>query len=211
MDIDIEQLPIPDWGLECPGCHYPLRGLPAHRCPECGRDLVMTELVKPWHRVRPPRITGAELPIPGYWNAKCKRCQAPLAGASRHACGLCGEAFDPQDLRPSKPWFILDSFLCGPLPIPGVHALLEQEHVPHFEVQDDALRKVYGTPSMTVTQLRVASEFYFEVLWLLDKARREFDAARQMGAQHEWPCTHCQESNPGHFEVCWNCGEPRTA
>ena len=30
------ELPVPDLGLHCRQCSYPLRGLPSHVCPECG-------------------------------------------------------------------------------------------------------------------------------------------------------------------------------
>ena len=45
MPVDLNQLPIPDWGLRCPTCSYLLKGLPSHRCPECGTQLPMAGLV----------------------------------------------------------------------------------------------------------------------------------------------------------------------
>jgi predicted amidophosphoribosyltransferase len=32
------ELPVPDFGLVCAGCKYPLQGLSRHVCPECGRE-----------------------------------------------------------------------------------------------------------------------------------------------------------------------------
>jgi hypothetical protein len=29
-------------------------------------------------------------------------------------------------------------------------------------------------------------------------------------AESSWACRHCRESNPGSFELCWNCGEEAT-
>ena len=66
MDIDLNTLPIPDWGLICPKCRYPLVGLPAHRCPECGTEFDMADVVQTWHRLRDPRFTGHELPLPDF-------------------------------------------------------------------------------------------------------------------------------------------------
>ena len=43
MTFDPEQLPIPDLGLCCLACGYGLAGLPRHRCPECGRAVVIDE------------------------------------------------------------------------------------------------------------------------------------------------------------------------
>lgn len=38
MAFDPYQLPVPDLGLLCMKCQYPLGGLSEHRCPECGRE-----------------------------------------------------------------------------------------------------------------------------------------------------------------------------
>ncbi|GAG47044.1 unnamed protein product, partial [marine sediment metagenome] len=58
---------------------------------------------------------------------------------------------------------------------------------------------------IAVTRLRVPSEFYFEVLWLIRRAREEMEAVRAAGESRRWRCPRCGEENPGHFEVCWNC------
>jgi predicted amidophosphoribosyltransferase len=205
MDIDLQQLPIPDWGLLCPKCRYPLKGLPSHRCPECGEPLDIPELVRSWTRLRGPRFFGDESPLPDY-GLTCAACDAALAGAERSVCPGCGEPFDAQALRPPGEWFILDRKMCAPLAVPGAEALLAHEGVPHFEVKEDALGKIWGTQSITVDRLWVASEFYFEVLWLLARARREVEQAQ--ADARTWVCQGCREENPGHFEVCWNCGHP---
>lgn len=202
MEIDFQQLPIPDWDLACPRCNYPLRGLPSHRCPECGAAFVPAELVQTWTRVRPPRYTGHERPLPDF-GLTCEACGAALAGAARNECPACGAPFDLERLRPPDEWFMLDSGLAGGLPIPGVQVRLAQEYIPHFEVKDDALRRIYGVQSMTVTRLRVAREFFFEVLWLLARTRREIETARRA---QPWRCPRCGQKNPSNFEICWNCG-----
>ncbi len=209
-DINLNQLPIPDWGLVCPNCQYPLMGLPSHRCPECGRELIIPELVQSWTRLRPPRFTGNERPLPDF-GLDCAHCDHPLAGASADQCPRCDAPFDLAALRPTRDWFPVDADLCRPLPVAGMHMLLVHEHVPHFEERENALRKVYGTPSITVSRIMVASEFYFEVLWLIEHARAEFDKARQAAEHDQWHCPHCGEDNPLHFEVCWNCETGRGA
>lgn len=45
--IDPESLPVPDLGLRCHRCGYPLAGLPEHRCPECGRTFTIDEHIPP--------------------------------------------------------------------------------------------------------------------------------------------------------------------
>ena len=204
VEIDLTQLPMPDWGLHCPQCRYPLRGLPSHRCPECGTEFDIEELVSTRTRLRPPRFTGEELPLPDF-GLSCAACGEPLAGATARACPQCGEPFDPESLRPPRKWFILDAELCGSLPIPGVQALLAADMVPYAPMQEKSVREIFGGHGITFSRLRVPSEFYFEVLWLLQRARREMEQARAAAGADDWTCSSCGEENPGHFEVCWNC------
>jgi predicted RNA-binding Zn-ribbon protein involved in translation (DUF1610 family) len=182
--------------------------LPTHRCPECGQTLVIEELIGPWTRLRDPRFTGHELPLPDF-GLLCRACQRPLAGATDFTCPACGAAFDPETWRPRRTWFILDAELCGPLPVPGVQALLAAESVPHFPMLEMTVGEIYGGQSIMVNRLRVASEFYFEVRWLLAQARQELAAVRAAGAVGAWRCARCGEDNPAHFELCWNCQAPR--
>lgn len=204
MDITLGQLPIPDWGLICPTCRYLLRGLPSHRCPECGTELDIPSLIHSWTRLRPPRFTGRELPLPDF-GLTCGACDEPLTGAVSHACPHCSAPFDPESLRPPRKWFILDAGMAAPAPIPAVMSLLAAELVPHVPVKEKTVGEIYGGHSMLYDRLRVASEFYFEVLWLLQRARGEMEQARAASGAHDWTCPHCGEQNPGHFEICWNC------
>jgi len=45
MMFDPEALPVPDLGLSCKRCGYPLAGASAHRCPECGERFTLDEYV----------------------------------------------------------------------------------------------------------------------------------------------------------------------
>lgn len=208
MDVDVGQLPIPDWGLICPRCRYPLRGLPEHRCPECGLEIDVAGLIRSWTPLRAPRFTGDELPLPDF-GLFCGACQQPLAGATELRCPSCAAPFEVQTLRPAKPWFVLSGELCGPLPIPGVQALLATEGVPHVPVHEKTLSEIYGGQSMTVSRLRVPSDFYFEVLWLIQRALTEMETVRSTEPE-PWTCQRCGEENPGHFELCWQCQETRS-
>ncbi len=204
MDIDWAQLPIPDWGLTCPGCGYLLQGLPSHRCPECGLQIDVAELIRSWTRVRDPRFTGQESPLPDF-GLPCPACGQPLVGARERTCPHCAAVFDPEAWRSPRAWFLVDAALCRALPIPGVQALLAAEGVPYFPVMEMTIGEIYGGQSIMVTRLRVPSEFYFEVRWLLQRARQEMEAVRTAGEQAQWRCLRCGEENPSHFEVCWNC------
>lgn len=54
--FDPHALPVPDLGLACQGCGYPLAGLPSYRCPECGQTFTMDQHIPPGDF--PPLIAG---------------------------------------------------------------------------------------------------------------------------------------------------------
>jgi len=56
--FDPETLPMPDLGLRCLGCGYPLAHLAEHRCPECGRGVDLDEHVP--EGAFPPLIADGE-------------------------------------------------------------------------------------------------------------------------------------------------------
>jgi len=207
IDIDLNRLPIPDWGLRCPKCRYPLVGLPEHRCPECGGAFRMEEVVKPWHRLREPRFTGHELPLPDF-GLRCRACGQPLAGASARRCPACGAPFDPEAIRPRRHWFLVDQELCGEVPLAGLEALLAAERVPYTRAHGKLLSEIYGVTQPIGSRLLVPREFFFELLWLIRRASAEIARVRQEPPQ-EWVCPGCGEAVPGHFELCWNCQSRR--
>lgn len=207
MEIDLNGLPIPDWGLECPQCRYPLVGLPLHRCPECGTEFDMAEIVKPWHRVRDPRFTGHELPLPDF-GLLCRACQQPLAGAPTRQCPGCGAEFDPEAIRPYRQWFLVDQAMCGEVALVGLETLLAVERVPHTRAHRKALAEIYGVTDMVGSRLLVPREFFFEVLWLIRQAALDIQRIREHPGE-QWTCSNCGESVPAHFDVCWNCESPR--
>lgn len=203
MDIDLTRLPIPDWGLECPRCRYPLVGLPAHRCPECGTEFDIAEVVKPWHRLRDPRFTGHELPLPDF-GLRCGACREPLAGATTRRCPKCRAGFDPEAIRPSRDWFIVDQPLCGDVALAGMEVILAAERVPYTRAPGKMLAEIYGVAKIVGSPLTVPREFYFEVLWLIRQAAEGIEQVRRdPGA--DWTCPACGEAVPDHFDVCWNC------
>ena len=114
-----------------------------------------------------------------------------------------------EDLRPPGEWFILDPALCRPLLVPTVQALLGAEAVPHFPVKEKSVGEVYGGHGVLFDRVRVASEFYFEVLWLLREATEQMKEAQAAGGAHDWHCRKCGEENPGNFDVCWSCETQR--
>jgi len=206
VELDLDQLPIPlDWDLVCPVCGYPLRGQPTHCCSECGAELDMAAIVRPWHRLRPPTFTGRESPWPDFGLA-CRHCRRPLAGAVAGRCPHCGGSFDPEQFRPAAAWFRLVPAMHPKVPALVMRGLLAEEYVPcQFQGQTD--------PAVLTGQdgldLSVSSEFYFDVLALARRAIVEVAEARASAAS--WPCPRCGEENPDHFDVCWNCQADRPA
>ena len=88
----------------------------------------------------------------------------------------------------------------------SVQVLLAGKQVPHLPIGEKSLSEIYGGTTLAITALRVASEFYFDVLALLQQTRREIAIARMNTPDSDWTCSSCGEDSPAHFEVCWNCG-----
>lgn len=206
MDIDLDQLPIPDWGLKCPRCEYALRGLPSHCCPECGLTLSMTELIKPWTRLRAPTHTGEELPIPNY-GLHCRRCSAPLAGATTSACPKCGEPADLRAARPRDAWFPADEGSADLAGASALQALLFQKHIPHLRSGNRAGSDVLLARGVGAGVLYISSEFYFDYLVLIQSMSSSSE--KKTENLPEWACRACHEMCPANFEMCWNCGANR--
>lgn len=202
MPVDLNQLPIPNWGLRCPRCQYLLRGLPSHRCPECGLGLNMAEIVSPWTRLRDPRFTGGELPFPDF-GLTCETCNHPLAGAPRNACLECGAPFDPSAMRPSSTWFPVEHRLLECLQLPMVETILRDEQLPHV------VHQTHNALGYSGWRLLVPSEFFFELLWVLARARRELGPEQTAKTDDDWVCPNCHECNPAGFDICWSCEPAR--
>lgn len=207
MEVDVDQLPIPDWDVHCPRCGYPLRGLTVHRCPECGQPFAMADVLRTWTRVRPPRFTGRERPLPDF-GLTCAACKAPLVGATDDSCPKCRTPFDLRALVPRKTWFLVDEGFAAPLDLPTLATVLEQEQVPLAPVSGRTTTDLIMGTRAIGARLLVPGEFYFEALWIARDRRKRLESIRA-AALTEWACKSCQEMNPGHFELCWNCETTR--
>ena len=209
MPVDLQQLPIPDWELHCPQCRYPLVGLPTHRCPECGLKLEMEQIVGPLVKLREPRFTGAERPLPDF-GLLCGRCRRPLAGAAGNDCAHCGSPFvcDPPEDRDG--WVRIDADLSAPLSVMHLQSVLADEQVPHvpYQLRSDEQTAI-PVPLARRTML-VRREFWFEMRWLIARATRDMrDRVRESG--EEWTCPTCGEAVPYTFDICWQCQTARQA
>ncbi len=203
MEIDIEQLPIPDWNLACRKCGYPLKSLPRHRCPECGLKVVMSELVQPWTRLREPQFTGRELPLPDF-GLVCGECDAPLAGATEFRCPGCRAPFDPRDGAPTGEWCKIPPALLGDVLSQAVEIILVEEFIPYVRREQRDLSRILGVDALADVRIEVPGEFYFDLL----AALRRHELTTASPDDPDWTCSNCHEPNPATFKTCWNCHRP---
>jgi len=78
--VDIDTLPIPDWGLHCPHCGAPLAGMPSHNCARCGKALDLRQMVATLRPIPPVGLA-------------CPHCGYSLTGLTRNRCPECGRSF----------------------------------------------------------------------------------------------------------------------
>ncbi len=83
--IDVDQLPIPDWDLRCPGCDAPLAGLRVHCCRGCGEPFDVRQVLA---QHRP--IADVGLTCPG--------CGHPLRGLENEECPVCDTEFSLREM-----------------------------------------------------------------------------------------------------------------
>lgn len=160
MEFDPEALPVPDLGLKCKNCGYPLGGLSLHRCPECGRTFTLKEYIP---RGDAPRVI-----------------------------------FGAREVRLT----------------PEILELMERSGIP-LAAESSTLEKLVGLDALAGKSrwLTVPRAYYFHAIEAL---RRYAQTGRlpspltetPMAEGREWGCSHCGESNPGTFELCWHCGRP---
>lgn len=214
---DIDQLPVPAWGLHCPQCEYLLDHLPAHRCPECGLVFAMADVLRSDVRVREPFFDGRELPVRdvGWF---CDNCHAALAGATSHECPSCQTPCDPTSHRPLSGVFWLDAYFAVDMITELVEDSLKENQIPYSKQRPRGARAIGALYSPTVVQGRaeeivVPSDFYFDVLYLimprLQRTQRRLELANSNDDVAAWTCVQCAEENPDSFDICWNCSAER--
>ncbi|MBN1492209.1 MAG: hypothetical protein JXA69_20015 [Phycisphaerae bacterium] len=195
---DPSRLPIPDWlNLGCPKCGYPLRGLPEHRCPECGLAFDLNTLLTPLVPFHPPDITPTTRPVPELGLA-CPACDDFLDGATGNQCPHCGARFDVQDFIPKGAWICVTgtesefhrSFLCTRLANAGI---------PFLEVRQSLQAMLgLGLASFGGSEVLVPREYYLDALLVMSEPTDR--------GLSPWTCAACGEVVPGNFDVCWSCG-----
>lgn len=205
---ELERSPVPDWGLMCPQCRYMLRGLTSRICPECGAPFLVADLIRTWTRTHPPRFSAATRPVPDY-GIRCAGCRAPLAGAAGSRCVQCAESFDLTRVQPARAWFLADDALARPVDLLSLAVLIEAEAIPYYAQSGKTFTDLVLGRVAFGANLVIPSEFYFDVRFLIRRTAQEIEQRRTQ-PETEWPCAACNERNPDHFEVCWNCGAARS-
>ncbi|MGE3180639.1 MAG: hypothetical protein AB7N71_03350 [Phycisphaerae bacterium] len=201
--VDIYQLPVPAWDLECPNCEHSLNGATLHRCPKCGEAFDVADVIQTWHRLRPPTYVGNESPLPDFgWS--CKKCEKPLAGSTNNACQQCGEAIQRPNFIPDGEWITLHDEHTHELSEPHLARLLSREFIP-FQRESD-LRAIDIYMGGTRNKILVPHEFFVDALHAIVA---EAHHVQSLGEAPEWSCSRCGESNPPTFEICWKCATPR--
>lgn len=233
MTVLARHRPIPDLDMHCPNCGYSLTGLTGDRCPECGQPFSLAEMLEgmiapelaavmaaqfadpPDAHVprRPPAFTGRERPLPDF-GLTCAACGIQLAGAAANQCPSCRRPFDLDALVPRLDMVDI-SRLIPPVLAPASRSVLYEAGVPYF-VQVGAFERLYGVASGH-QRVVIPREYVFDALHALAEATPVVNALLHVEAQHPgsapetgWTCPACSESVPAHFEICWNCQEPRS-
>ncbi|MFQ5502276.1 MAG: hypothetical protein ACE5EQ_08235 [Phycisphaerae bacterium] len=155
MSFDPHTLPVPDLGLLCKRCRYPLASLPEHRCPECGTQFDVDDYI-------PPGDT-------------------PVVIINGHEVRMNDSVIEV--IRRAR--------------IPHLEELHPAETMPGLRQR-----------SQRGGRLAVPRGYYFQVIDLL----RRYELFAELppppaDPPPEWTCPACNESNPGTFELCWNCSE----
>ncbi len=80
-------------------------------------------------------------------------------------------------------------------------SVLEEEGIPCF-IRNEMTSQVVNMLAMVLqpTLCVLNDDDYDEAIALLRPHHRP-----PVTASVEWICTSCQETNPGEFELCWNC------
>ena len=148
------------------------------------------------------------LPVPDL-GLRCLACGYNLAGLPEHRCPECGRRFSMEEHIPSGdfPVVIFNGKEVAGTPV--VVDLLKRMRIPYMEVMRPGETVWgFGGPTHGTCRIGVPRSCYFEVIDLL--RRQAFGElmpeaeAESEGA--EWTCSGCGESNPGSFDLCWNCG-----
>jgi hypothetical protein len=124
-----------------------------------------------------------------------------LTGAREDCCPHCGAPFDLEQIKPTRDWFNIASYVPDDL-MPQARGILYEQNIPYV-VNDAGLRDAYGgmTPYAHL-KILVPREFFLDAMY----AFVETSQALEDLDTDDWICAGCGEAVPGNFAICWNCG-----
>jgi len=152
------------------------------------------------------------LPVPDL-GLCCFNCHYQLTGLMVHRCPECGRAFSMDEHIPTGDW---PTVMVEGEPVYASESVLEilrAAQIPNLQVKHDSM-SIYGLSRELSgpARLSVARELYWDAVHLLTRhARGEPLDLPPPGDEADWACKACGESNPGNFEVCWQCNGDRPA
>ena len=150
------------------------------------------------------------LPVPDL-GLRCLECQYQLTGLMSHRCPECGRPFTMDEHIPAGDWPIVRVEGKVVLVTDAVMDIMWAAQIPNLPVTQNAM-SLYGLSKELAgpPQLSVARASYWDTVHLLTRhARGEALDLQPPVDAADWTCTTCNESNPGNFEVCWQCNDNR--
>lgn len=148
------------------------------------------------------------LPIPDL-GLRCLKCGYYLAGLPRRQCPECGRTFTMEEHIPPGDFPPLIFEGREVRAVPDTVNLMRRARIPFME-QVGPMESMYGLSDLPGSRRRlaVARGFYFQAIELLRRFHHHGELPEEPAAPPpDWTCPGCGETNPGTFEVCWNCSE----
>ena len=143
----------------------------------------------------------------------CIGCGETLGAGRDHRCPSCGRLFDPEDASTYRQADVQSvvifrtgddleaSLVCEQLVSEGVQAMIVGDTLHTFGG---------GLPTPALSHLGILVHRHREAdarrivdAWI--RSHSSGDGADATGDQPAWRCPQCDETNDGHFELCWNC------
>ncbi|MCB9865531.1 MAG: hypothetical protein H6816_02700 [Phycisphaerales bacterium] len=153
---------------------------------------------------REPRIRHVDA-LDSEFEFECPKCKYNLTGVSGEYCPECGIAlaYEPVTV-----------FTAAELSLVWAAALVLDRAAISNLIVTGSYDPVVGLFSRrsSLPHVMVPFKFIHDAIQLLEAefGEREFKPGQRPNVQRphlpDWTCPACSESNPGGFEVCWQCG-----
>ena len=155
------------------------------------------------HPDRAPAITHQDA-IDTDVEFRCPICEYDLRGLDSDRCPECGTPIGYEPITA----FVAEEYALAR----SAAQLLDRHKITNMLTTriSSGIGALIGLAGHT-TRVAVPRKFFFEAIALLDEAfnGRSFRTGEQpdIPQKPDWRCPKCNKSNPGSFEICWNCHE----